>query len=704
MRRWLQQPKLIEQYLRLFLTEHPDLKHAEQFYGYFDPAYVNNIFYEVQLAQGKTLGNLHSIFSKEQTDKLRNAKELTILETNKKRFAVDEDVVLQLRIKNIKKVDIDVYELSTEKHCLSSTGDIDDSVQLDFIEPLTKTVREIDCDNPFKVITVDFNLAKELERKPSVYVVDFKGEGVSSRAVIRRGSIVPIKKLTLTGVEIKFYWENGKPIDELDVWFNDRKVHVKEKHVIPFGENHQNVRLVAVKDGFAESVSVAVPDEKYSLQVSCIHNEENFLVGSKAKVLLQARLFSNGHPITLKALKDSKVSVSLMNHQNIQSSFDQTVEWDYKNECVLEIPIQAYLNSIGISVTVKVDRYIGKPVDLSAAHTIHFRGSNDRNFVELYLYRDGEDHKVQLLGKNGEPKPYINVSLTINSLLYNGGMRKTLMTNERGYINLGKLHHVDWVTAQTTQTPDIASVSNTWRFDQFKNETHYPSQIILQAGQELSLPLYEGFVLAKNVSLIRSDENQNLVIADEKGHLAVHGHRLVGKLGPGNYKLTFQPSQEKIDIVVIEAKAWEHDGELYDEKKREVVTFSTNSHRLIGLGAPKIKESEAGYEVDLDLNLPGDLQLDSVRAHVIASAFVYQKQPVEDIRKTIPQPIGLQTQRFTGKSCSYLSNKELSDEHCYVLVRQGDTKLIGNNLDKPRILLKRTEKRETSFEQEKLDQ
>lgn len=258
-RRWLGQPKLIEEYLRLYFAEHSEVKHAEQFYGYFDPAYVNNIFYEVQLAHGKTLDNLHSIFSKEQADKLRNAKELTILETNKRSFGVDEDVVLHLRVKNIRKIEIDVYEVSTEKHYLSNSGDIDDGVQLDFIEPLTRTVKEIDCSNPFKVNAIDISLAKELQKKPSIYIVDFKGEGVSSRAVIKRGSIVPIKKLTLTGAEIKFYWENGKPIDELDVWFNDRKVHVKEKHIIPYGEANQNVRLVALKDGFAEPVTVNVP-------------------------------------------------------------------------------------------------------------------------------------------------------------------------------------------------------------------------------------------------------------------------------------------------------------------------------------------------------------------------------------------------------------------------------------------------------------
>jgi hypothetical protein len=34
--------------------------------------------------------------------------------------------------------------------------------------------------------------------------------------------------------------------------------------------------------------------------------------------------------------------------------------------------------------------------------------------------------------------------------------------------------------------------------------------------------------------------------------------------------------------------------------------------------------------------------------------------------------------------------------------RQNEQKFVGNNLDKPRILLKRIEKRETSFDKEEL--
>lgn len=88
---------------------------------------------------------------------------------------MEEDVVLRIRVKNIKLITAEIYELSTEKHYLSSTTDIDDTVSLDFIEPLTRVTKEVPTGSPFKETTVDFSLATVLERKPSVYIIDFRG-------------------------------------------------------------------------------------------------------------------------------------------------------------------------------------------------------------------------------------------------------------------------------------------------------------------------------------------------------------------------------------------------------------------------------------------------------------------------------------------------------------------------------------------------
>lgn len=134
---------------------------------------------------------------------------------------------------------------------MSSTSEINDSIALEFLEPLKKVTKKIPNDNPFKVSAVDFSLTEHLEAKNSIYIVDFHGEGILSRAVIRRGSIVCISKPSLAGIELKFFHEDGSAIDELDIWLRGRKVHVKEKYTIPYGQSTENLNLIALKDGYA---------------------------------------------------------------------------------------------------------------------------------------------------------------------------------------------------------------------------------------------------------------------------------------------------------------------------------------------------------------------------------------------------------------------------------------------------------------------
>lgn len=127
------------------------------------------------------------------------------------------------------------------------------------------------------------------------------------------------------------------------------------------------------------------------MNVSYIHHEENFLIGTKAKIVLQARLFNRDSLVTIKALKESRITVSIQNHKGIDSTFEVSpVEWDHKNEYVLEIPVQTYLRSIAIMVTAKVDMYEGEPVTVTSNQAIRFRSAeNDPTFVELFLAKDG---------------------------------------------------------------------------------------------------------------------------------------------------------------------------------------------------------------------------------------------------------------------------------------------------------------------------
>ena len=49
------------------------------------------------------------------------------------------------------------------------------------------------------------------------------GDGISSRAVIRKGALVCLWKTTLAGKELQFFDDEGKRINELDLWIRGKK-------------------------------------------------------------------------------------------------------------------------------------------------------------------------------------------------------------------------------------------------------------------------------------------------------------------------------------------------------------------------------------------------------------------------------------------------------------------------------------------------
>lgn len=103
--------------------------------------------------------------------------------------------------------------------------------------------------------------------------------------------------------------------------------------MIPFREKEEILKVVAVKNGFASLHKIRVPTEEYEFKLNYIYDKENFLVGNKAKVLLQARLELNGLPATMAIVKETVITVNITNHQGINSSFDlRNIEWNYKRE------------------------------------------------------------------------------------------------------------------------------------------------------------------------------------------------------------------------------------------------------------------------------------------------------------------------------------------------------------------------------------
>lgn len=64
------------------------------------------------LNKGEDLGFLENVLTEEEKRKISETKYITISSKNKKKFSVDEDVYLNIKVKNVRSIKVKIYELN----------------------------------------------------------------------------------------------------------------------------------------------------------------------------------------------------------------------------------------------------------------------------------------------------------------------------------------------------------------------------------------------------------------------------------------------------------------------------------------------------------------------------------------------------------------------------------------------------------------
>lgn len=91
------------------------------------------------------------------------------------------------------------------------------------------------------------------------------------------------------------------------------------------------------------------------------------------------------------------------------------------------------------------------------------------------------------------------------------------------------------------------------------------------------------------------------------------------------------------------------------------------------------------------------------RAHLLVSNFVVPDFVNQFSIENIESKGKAGETYFSFNKSVYFNNKNLSEESSYVLNRRNEKKYIGNNLEKPKLFLKRTEVRDTTEKDETLN-
>lgn len=154
----------------------------------------------VYLSDKEDVEKLVQKMSPEQFKSIEEETFLRFKDTNCDKFKVEEPVELTLELKNVKKVTIKVYEFNTETYYRKTMKPFDTSIDLQGMEPKysrTETAM-FEGVRQTRILTETFKF-DELAGKVGTFIIEFMSGSLTSRAVVKKGSLTLIHKSSSAG-------------------------------------------------------------------------------------------------------------------------------------------------------------------------------------------------------------------------------------------------------------------------------------------------------------------------------------------------------------------------------------------------------------------------------------------------------------------------------------------------------------------------
>ena len=347
-------------------------------------------------------------------------------------------------------------------------------------------------------------------------------------------------------------------------------------------------------------------------------------------------------------------------------------------------------SSINISSSLKfnIDNYSGSSI-----------------FCNQYLRVTKEGYELYILGKNGEPKEGIISTIELRHIYLNKTITTNLKTNKNGVIKLGKLKGILSLSSIPQQKGDINILKRNWDILTKEYSENYPEEIHFIEGDKLSLPFYKKKINSKEISFVKLIDNFKFdtIISNEILSLNLEKNSIVvNNLKKGLYRLRFKNIHNSKSIVKIivhsKARYWNN----FILTDRFLIRNNRNVPFIFIGEECEINEEEKNFTINVNSN-----DSNNTRYHVIFYNFCQNNDSflMENLRKSIvTQDYLYERVSLIKNANSFLSNKKLGDEICYILNRQKKTSYVGNTLEKPQIILKKKLIKETSLSEENLKQ
>ncbi|HRQ88375.1 MAG TPA: hypothetical protein PLA50_06235, partial [Bacteroidia bacterium] len=670
---------LVREYLEhYFATEDS----TARFSPYLDETWLNRVFAETKLLHG--LGDAQQWFSRlgpAQVQALKDRVEIAFAPANPRHLAAADEVALTATLKNVPELIVKVYEINALNYYRERGEEINTDLDLDGLVANEETVHRYG-EAPILRRTETFRF-DSLKGKRGVWVIELIGNGISSRALIRKGELQALTRTTVGGELVTVIDEANQPVPKAAAWFGGRRYDADEKGFIllPFSEAG-TVPVVLTDGDFASLAKIALPRESYEFTAGFLLEQETLLPGTEATVAVRPALTLNGEPVSVSRLRKTKLTVSTLDLDGVKSISEvEEFELFDDRESTHTFRVPARLQSVSVEVSGEIESIVkpGETFELIKYHGVPVTSvETEEHSAHSYLSRLGENYVVELLGRNGEPLPERAASFAFQHREFNERIEVFLKSDERGRVDLGSLPGIVSITSRSPSLPN-----RFWTLD--KDRISRPTNLNAKAGETVEIPLPHD----------AAGGRETLAVYEVRGGMPVEDAfasakfesslvRLEG-LKPGNYEVFLKDEDQPLTLKVT-AAGTDYFGHI----------LSRDRHLRLPASKPLRIASAEAKDGKLLISI-GNAD-SATRLHLVATRFLPlgQFDPYATLAFATNPPI-YEIRRGANLS-RYVSGRDIGEEYRYILERRGAKKFPGNLLARPGLILNPWELSETQTE------
>ena len=662
---------LVRSFLQHFFVEEASWKPYET---YIRDTYLKPLFAETKIVHG--IGDMEQWYSMLSPSAYRALKERVDIDfaaTNKLIFGADEPVSLDVFVKNAGDTGlfVKVYEINAFNYYRDAGRDVNTDINLDGLvanEEKVHKYKEVDLRRVRRTFTFP-SLTKR-----GVYVVDFIGNGKSSRALIRKGQLRFHVRNSVAGHVFTVYDDAHKKVPTAAIWLAGHKYTADEdgEITIPYTNKPTTQSIILTDGAFAQRTSFNHLGENYALQAGIYVDREALLTRKKVQVMVRPMLSINGEPVTLAVLTDVALVLSSVDQDGVATTKEVK---DFKlfedREATYELRVPERLRRISFTLKAKVkNQALNKKIDLADSATYSLNGIDATIQVEdmHLLHADGR-YTLEVLGKGGERRADRPIHFTLKHRDFRETVQVSLKSDPNGRIDLGALTDIDSVHVQTRGEGG----SNAWqrRWTLVKDRAALRRAVNGRAGEALYIPYMGQRKQADRSELSLLELRGGTFRKDCFDSLKIrNGFIVIEDLPAGDYSLLVKRSNTTINVKLAAG----------EKKGADVV----NVKRWLEVrnARPLQVESVTADKDNVTIRLQNATKF--ARVHVVATRYLPAYSLYDRMVTGFVEPGAAEL----GRTLSiYMAGRKIGDEYRYILERKYATKFPGNMLKRPGLLL-----------------